>query len=112
MTEPTHNPDCDVMDINPDGIVKPCNCARRISWAGVDPICPICRKPATWVWITGDGFTWSGHSADARSLIEDGSDVEFLWGKKCVTVFASCDQHRKAVMRANGLAKVRGRKKT
>ena len=30
MTEPTHNPDCDVNDINPDGIVKPCNCGRTM----------------------------------------------------------------------------------
>ncbi len=22
----THHPDCDVNDVNPDGIVKPCNC--------------------------------------------------------------------------------------
>lgn len=30
----THNPDCDVNDINPDGIKKPCNCGSACSICG------------------------------------------------------------------------------
>jgi hypothetical protein len=36
-----HSPDCDIMDINPDGIRKPCNCgkAMRNFYAELAEVC-------------------------------------------------------------------------
>lgn len=49
-----HNPDCDVNDINPDGIVKPCNCGAE----GLKP-CPFCGSTPRLVnsgWLFGKRF--------------------------------------------------------
>jgi hypothetical protein len=41
-----HNPDCDVNDINPDGIKKPCNCGAQNSSAAAPSL--ESRADAAW----------------------------------------------------------------
>lgn len=57
-----HDPNCDVNDANPDGIRKPCNCAKSEFASSTGSACPHCLQVGKYVRDRGfsdeSGHVW------------------------------------------------------